>query len=289
MNRNVSYGESQIHVETVLPKGGTARGRSGQPVVSDISLSTTYHAESAADHRARFGVRDSRVYTRFGHPNLEEVAARIALLEHAEAGLVFPSGMSAVTTTVLTFLRKGDHAIVQEDTFAQTRSFATRLPDQFGIDIDFVDATDPDRVKRALKDNTALIWIDTPANPTLSVVDIHAVATIGQERGIPVCVDSTFASPYLQNPLTLGASVVMHSGTKYLSGHSDTMCGAIASDARTIARIKETQIVLGGILDPFAAWRLNKGIKTLALRVQRQSDNALEIAEFLESHDRVRA
>jgi methionine-gamma-lyase len=243
--------------------------------------------ESSEALGALFKEGADTVYTRFGNPTLTAAAEKIALLECAEAALVFSSGMGAITTSLLTVLKSGDHVVAQRNIFAQTFTFLDDPARSLGIATDFVNATNVEAVQRAIRPNTALIYIETPSNPLLEIVDIRAIAGIAQERKIPLFVDSTFATPYLQNALALGAALVLHSGSKYFGGHADLLCGIAAGEASLIQRIRKTQILLGNILDPHAAWVLLRGMKTLGLRVQRQSDNALELARLLESQKNI--
>jgi methionine-gamma-lyase len=260
-----------------------------RPLSPPIIQATTFQAETSESHGALFRDGADTLYTRMGNPTLSSAAEKVAALENAERALVFGSGMGAITTALLTFLESGDRVVAQREIFAQTFTFLDRLARSLGIETDFVDATRMDEVTEAIRPNTRLIYIETPSNPLLHVVDIRAAVEIARERGIMLLVDSTFASPYLQNPLDLGATLVIHSGTKFLGGHSDVMCGVIAGEDSLIRRIRETQIMLGTILDPHAAWLLLRGMKTLGVRVQRQCDSALEVARFLAGHKGVTA
>jgi len=229
------------------------------------------------------------VYTRFGHPTLAAAAEKIAALENAEAGLVTGSGMAAISTALLAVLRPGDHVVAQREIFGQTFTFLDRTLREFGVQTDFVPAHDEAAWERALRRDTRLVYIETPSNPLLRVVDIAERARLAHGVNALLFVDGTFASPALQNPLALGADLVLHSATKFLSGHSDVLCGAAAGSADLLRRIREMQILLGGILDPHAAWLLLRGIKTLELRMARQSETALRIAELLAGREEISA
>jgi len=263
--------------------------KENRPLSTPIQRATTFQAASSESHGILFRDRTDTLYTRFGNPTLSAAEEKMALLEKAESALVFGSGMGAITTLLLTFLESGDQVVAQREIFAQTFTFLDRLARSLGIETDFVDSTRTEEVVEAIRPNTKLIYIETPSNPLLQVVDIQATADIAAERGAMLIVDSTFASPYLQNPLALGATLTLHSGTKFLGGHSDVMCGVVAGAADLIRRIRETQILLGTILDPHAAWLLLRGIKTLGARVQRQCDNAIEVARFLASQKGIKA
>jgi cystathionine beta-lyase/cystathionine gamma-synthase len=261
----------------------------GRPLSTPIIRSTNFEVETSEKLGRRYFARDDRVYTRFGNPTQNAAAEKLAALEGAESALVFSSGMAAISTSLLSTLKPGDHVVAQREIFAQTFTVLDKMARSFGIETDFVDATDVDSVRAALRPETRLLYVETPSNPLLKIIDIRALGAIAKEKGLHLFVDGTFASPYLQNPLELGATLVLHSGTKYLGGHSDVLCGAVAGDTSRIKEIRETQIHLGGVLDPQAAWLLLRGMGTLAVRMQRQCDLALELAQFLEGHEQIAA
>jgi methionine-gamma-lyase len=263
--------------------------KENRPLSTPIQRATTFQAESSESHGILFRDRTDRLYTRFGNPTLSAAEEKIALLEKAESALVFGSGMGAITTLLLTLLKSGDHVVSQREIFAQTFTFLDRLARSLGIETTFVDSTRTEEIVEAIRPSTKLVYIETPSNPLLQVVDIQATADLAAESGAMLIVDSTFASPYLQNPLALGATLTLHSGTKFLGGHSDVMCGVVVGGDELIRRIRETQILLGTILDPHAAWLLLRGIKTLGARVQRQCDNAIRVARFLASQKGIKA
>jgi cystathionine beta-lyase/cystathionine gamma-synthase len=261
--------------------------KKNRPLSTPIVQSSTFQVASSAELRELYRTRGDTMYSRFGNPTVREACERVAALEGAEAALVFSSGMGAITTALFTALEPGDHVIAQRDIFAQTFTFLDRFLRARGTETTFVDATNPRELEAARRPNTKLVYIETPSNPLIKVVDIRAAAQIAKRSGVPLFVDSTFASPYLQNPLALGATLVLHSATKFLSGHADLMCGALAGGRELVARIHETQILLGNIQDPHGAWLLLRGVKTIGVRVQRQCDNALKIARFLEGKNGV--
>jgi cystathionine beta-lyase/cystathionine gamma-synthase len=259
-----------------------------RPLDVPIVQSNVYQMVSSEELGAMFKRKADGVYTRFGHPTTSAVAEKLAFLEGAESALAFSSGMAAISTSLTAFLRPGDHVVAQREIFAQTFKFLEEFMRPFGVSIDFVDATQPEEVAHALRPNTSLIYIETPSNPLLKVVDIRAVAGVARQAGVPLFVDGTFASPALQNPMAAGASLVLHSGTKFIGGHTDVMCGFAVGDVEQISRIKEHQILFGGVLDPHAAWLVLRGIKTLAVRVERQSHTALQLAQSLEGERGIR-
>ncbi len=259
-----------------------------RPLSIPIVQSSTFQVDTSASMGTLYRDRADTLYARIGNPTISEASKKIALLEEADAGLVFGSGMGAITTSLFAVLKPGDHVVAQRDIFAQTYQFLDRFMPKMNVETTFVDATDSEELKRAIRSSTALIYIETPSNPLLKVVDIGAVAAMAKENNVPhLFVDSTFASPVLQNPLGAGATLVLHSATKFLAGHGDLTCGAVAGGRDLIAKIREVQILLGPVMDPHAAWLLLRGIKTLGVRVKRQCESALKIARFLEKSDRV--
>ncbi len=257
-----------------------------QPLTTPIIQATNFQFPTSEALGAAFKERSEHVYTRFGHPTTGAAARTVATLEGAEGALIFSSGMAAITTSLLAVLRPGDHVVAQGEIFSPTFGFLDGIARSFGIHTDFVDP-DPEIISMAVRPETALIYVETPSNPVLRLADIAAISVIAREGGIPLFVDNTFASSYLQRPLELGATLSLQSGTKFLGGHSDVMCGIAAGDRLLIRKIYDTQLFLGGVLDPHAAWLLLRGVKTLGLRVQRQCDSALQLAQFLEAHARV--
>ncbi len=249
-----------------------------------IDRSVTYESASADEHRRLWQSRETTFYQRFGHPTTAAAADKVAQLEGADAGLVFGSGMGAISTALMSLLSAGDHVVAHRGAFDQTRRLLQGPLSGFGVASTFVDARDPANVQAALRPDTRLVYVDSPSNPLLDVIDIRAMANLTRPRDIDLVVDSTFASPFLQQPLSLGATLVVHSATKFLGGHSDVMCGAVAGNAELIDRIRATQTLVGTILDPQGAWLLLRGIKTLGLRVERQCASALAIAQHLVRH-----
>ncbi|MBN1568403.1 MAG: aminotransferase class I/II-fold pyridoxal phosphate-dependent enzyme [Acidobacteria bacterium] len=228
------------------------------------------------------------VYPRyFNTPNQEAVVRKMCALEGAESGILFSSGMAAISTAVLSLARSGDHVVMLDELYGGTHSFATNAFDRLGIRYSFA-GTDADAVAQAILPETKAIVIESPTNPLMSVLDIRRVAETAQERGITTIIDNTFASPINQKPLSLGMDIVVHSGTKYMGGHGDLCCGiALASEALT-AGIRSMAVYLGGSVNAITCYLLERSLKTLALRVERQSANAMKIASFLLSHQAVR-
>ncbi|NPV87218.1 MAG: aminotransferase class I/II-fold pyridoxal phosphate-dependent enzyme [Anaerolineae bacterium] len=230
----------------------------------------------------------AHVYTRWSNPTLRALEKRLALLEDAESAVTFASGMAAVSALFFTLLSGGDHVIASEVCYAGTVELLGQHMPRFAVQTSLVDTSDPDQVRRALRPNTRLIYVETPANPVLRIADIRTLAAIAHEAGVPLVVDSTFATPALQKPIALGADYVIHSLTKYLNGHGDALGGVILGKAEGVQRIRREMLVhLGGALSPFNAWLIQRGLETLHMRMQKHCENALQIARFLENHPRV--
>ena len=228
-------------------------------------------------------------YTRFGSPNCDELEKKIAHLEHAEAALATASGLGAISTAVMSIVKAGDHVVFGDVIYGCTYALFAKVLTNLGVTYTRVDTTDPQKVAEAIQPNTSLVYVETPANPTLKISDIAAISEIvHSHEGISMVVDSTFASPYLQNPLDLGADLVVHSATKYLSGHGTVTAGLIAGSKERIDRCRMPYLqCFGAVLDPFAAWQLMQGMKTLGIRMERHCSNAMKVARFLESHPKI--
>lgn len=250
-----------------------------QPLSEPIVLATTYTAGTAANHKELFQSGSTTFYRRFGNPTAAAAARVIADLEGAEDAIVFGSGMGAISTALFAVLRAGDHVIASREIFAQTRTVLDTVLRGYGVETEFVDERDSATVAAKIRPNTRLIYLETPSNPLLHVADIAAVAKL--RPGIELFVDGTFASPALQSPIALGATLSLHSATKFLGGHSDVMGGVASGRHDLIARLREMQILLGTVLDPHAAWLLLRGVRTLGVRVRRQAETALALARAL--------
>ncbi|MGN6360100.1 MAG: trans-sulfuration enzyme family protein [Thermomicrobiales bacterium] len=266
--------------DTLLIHGNQGPDPQTGAVVPPIHPASTF-VRRAIDDDAHFR------YSRGANPTREALEAILAGLEHGAGASAFGSGMAAVTAA-LQLLSGGDHAIVGYDCYLSTyHLFANDLP-RYGITADFVDLTDLDAARHAIKPNTRTIWIETPTNPLLDIVDLEALAALGREAGALTVVDNTFASPYCQNPLDWGIDLVVHSTTKYLGGHSDLLGGAVISRTSDLAaRITDRQYYLGAIPSPFDCWLLMRGIRTLGVRMRQHMTNAQAIAEWLCTHPKV--
>ncbi len=226
-------------------------------------------------------------YTRHGNPNHEQVERVVARIEGGEAAMVSASGMGAIAATAIALTKAGDHVLAQTMIYAGTRALLTTLLARFGVTVNFVDQHDPAAFAAAMQPNTALVMLETPSNPLLGITDLPAVSAIAHEAGALVVVDSTIATPVNQRPLALGADLVLHSATKYLGGHSDLLAGIVVGSRALVHRIWDAHHLLGATLGPFEAWLLLRGLRTLAVRIERHNANAQRIAEYLAAHPRV--
>jgi cystathionine beta-lyase/cystathionine gamma-synthase len=273
--------------ETAAVRGASDLEKKNGPVTPPIYQTSTFEVTDN-DEQIRVTPTD-RYYTRWGNPTITLAEQTIAAIEGVEAARVFASGMGAITTTILALLKAGDHIVAQRDIYGGVTKFLSQWLPKLGIETTFVDTTDYQQHAQAIRPNTKLLYLESPTNPTLRVVDMKKSAALGQQHGLISLMDSTFGTPINQHPAEYGIDLVMHSGTKYLSGHADLTCGAIAGRRDLIDQIHETRTTLGNVMDPHAAFLLIRGLKTLAVRVARQNENAQRIAEFLEQHAKVRS
>ncbi|MEM0448543.1 MAG: aminotransferase class I/II-fold pyridoxal phosphate-dependent enzyme [Methanomassiliicoccales archaeon] len=227
----------------------------------------------------------SYIYSRWGNPTIRAAEDKLVGLEGAESGLLFSSGMAAITSTILSFVSKGDHIVAVEDLYGGTYSFLRKELPRFGVEVALVNSYDIDAMERAITPNTKLIYLESPTNPLLKLVDIRGAAEVARKRGIKSVIDSTFATPINQRPLEMGVDIVVHSCTKYLNGHSDIISGAVLGNEEDMEIISRRRVLFGGAMDPFGAFLLIRGLKTLAVRMERHNKNGLRIARFLERHD----
>ncbi|MBP1990645.1 trans-sulfuration enzyme family protein [Paenibacillus eucommiae] len=245
------------------------------------------NAETAAAVVA--GDQEGIYYGRYGNPTLRVLEQKVAELEGGEDALGVSSGMAAISIALLAFLKHGDHVLVTKDVYGGTYSFLTSLAPRFGIEFDFVDCTNLEEVKLSVKANTKALYIETPSNPCLTVLDIQQLSTICKQFQIPMIVDNTFMTPYLQQPLLLGADVVVHSATKYLNGHGDVVAGIIVGKKHQIDFMrKKIMGDLGQNLNAWESFLILRGLKTMGLRVQRHCSSAQQIAEFLDAQPSIR-
>jgi cystathionine gamma-synthase/cystathionine gamma-lyase len=269
----MKFATKAIHV------GQPADPSTGATIVP-IFATSTYTQEGIGRHKGY-------EYSRTGNPTRAALEACLASLENAKYGLAFASG-TAASAAVMNLLSSGDHIVCADDVYGGTYRLFELVLKRYGLAYSWVDMTDPANVQKAIRPNTKMLWIETPTNPLLNLVDIAALAEIGRRHKLTTVVDNTFASPYLQQPLDMGADIVVHSTTKYLGGHSDVVGGAMmTSNEQHWQTIKYHQNAVGGVPGPFDSWLVLRGIKTLALRMQAHCANALEIAEWIDKHPAV--
>src|SRR5437667_2577593 len=273
--------------ETESVHGGTNLVKRNAHMAQPIYQTSTFQVtDSEQQLRA---THTDMFYTRYGNPTHTAVEARIAELEGADAALLFASGMNAITTSILALVKAGDHIVAQRDIYGGVTKFLSTWLPKVGVETTFVDSTDYEQHERAIRPNTKLLYLESPTNPTLRVVDLRKAAAIAKQHRLVTFIDSTFATPINQRPLEFGIDVALHSGTKYFAGHTDLICGIAAGRRDLIDKIRESRTTLGGTMDPHAAFMLLRGLKTLAIRVERQNESALRIAEFLARHSKVRS
>ncbi|RLV59322.1 aminotransferase class V-fold PLP-dependent enzyme [Parashewanella curva] len=258
-------------------------------LVSPLSQSATFVFDSVEQGGARFsGDEQGYIYTRLGNPTTTELENKIAVLEGAEDAAATASGMAAVSSALLANLAQGDHVIASRTVYGCCFSLLTHQFERFGIESTFVDFTDIEKVRAAIKPNTKVLFCETPVNPHLEVYDLVAIAGLAKQHDVTSIVDNTFMTPVLQRPLEFGIDMVVHSATKYLNGHGDVVAGIVCGNKQIMEKVKFEIIKdIGGIISPHDAWLILRGMKTLDVRVQRHCDNAEKVADFLESHPKV--
>ncbi len=266
--------------ETRAIHDGTPPDPATGAVVPPIYQTSTYIQESP-------GVHKGYDYSRAGNPTRQNFETALASLEDGKHGFAFGSGMAAITT-IMHVLEKDAHVICGDDVYGGTFRLFDKVLQHRAFSFSYVDFSNMENLKKTIQPNTKLIWIETPTNPLLKLIDIKAVCEVAKKQGILVVVDNTFATPYLQLPLNLGADIVMHSTTKYIGGHSDVVGGAlIVNDSKLAEKIEFLQKSMGGVPGPFDCWLSHRGLRTLAVRMQRHCENAMAIAKFLEKHPKV--
>ena len=256
-------------------------------VVTPIYQTAPFEFRSAAHAANVMGGRENGyVYSRGLNPTTEALEVKMANLEGGKAGLAQASGMAAISAAVFTEVRAGDHVIADEVIYGSTYDLFVELK-KFGVDVSFIDTSDITNVENAFRKNTKLVFFETPANPTMKLTDIKAVSEVAHGKKAKVFVDNTFMTPYFQKPLGLGADVVIHSATKYLNGHGDTLGGIIVGSSDFIKRARHTAKNMGGAISPFNSWLILRGMKTLSVRMDRHTENAMSVARFLQRHEKI--
>jgi len=275
------------HSETKAVHGAADLHKKNGPLATPIYQTSTFEVTDN-DEQVR-ATHTDHFYTRYGNPTNSVAEKTIAELEGVDAALTFASGMGAITTTIMALLRSGDHIVAQRDIYGGANKFLSQWLPKMGIETTFVDTIEYEQHARAIRPNTKLLYLESPTNPTLRVVDFKRVAALARQHKLISMIDATFGTPINQNPAKFGIDLVMHSGTKYLAGHTDLICGVVAGSHELMERIWQTRTILGNCMDPHASWMLVRGLKTLAVRVARQNENALRVAEFLAEHAKVRS
>lgn len=267
--------------------GGSSPNAAGA-LVTPIYQASTFRFDSAEQGARRFALEEEGyIYTRLGNPNSTELEKKVALLEGAEAAVSAGSGMGAITSALWSALKPGDHIVAGKALYGCTFAFLSHGASKFGVETTFVDISNIDEVKKALRPTTKVVYLESPANPTMAIADISAISALAHE--IPDCmvfVDNTYCTPYIQKPIELGADVVLHSATKYLNGHGDVIAGIVAGKKEFIDQVRYFGVkdMTGSVLSPFDAYLICRGLKTLALRMEKHCANAQLVAEFLQGH-----
>ncbi len=266
-------------INTICTHVGELKDKEFKGAVSPLYMSTSYAFEDV----------DVKRYPRyFNTPNQKALSQKIAALEHAEEAMIFGSGMAAISTALFAFLKAGDHVVLQNMLYGGTQNLVTKQFEKFGISYSFTNGLRPADFEAKINKNTKVIYIETPSNPLLTITDLAAVAEIAKRHNLVSMIDNTFASPVNQNPIDFGIDVVIHSATKYMGGHSDICAGAVASSKANMERIFQLAINLGGSLSDYTVWLLERSIKTMGIRVKCQNENALRLAEYLESNENIK-
>lgn len=268
----------QQGINTICTHAGELEDKEFKGAVSPLYMSTSYAFE---------GVEEKRYPRYFNTPNQRALAKKMAALEHGEAALIFGSGMAAVSTSILAFVHKGDHVVLQQTLYGGTSNLVVEEFEKFGVEYTITKDLELSTFEAAIRENTTAIYIETPSNPLLTITDIRGVASLAKKHGLVSMIDNTFASPVNQNPIDLGIDIVIHSATKYMGGHSDILAGTVISSEENIEKIWQMAKNLGGSLSDYTVWLLERSLKTMGLRVKAQNENAQKLAEFLEGHSHI--
>lgn len=282
--------KNQFSFETKSIHTSTPRQEAHGSLVPPIYMTSTYVFPTAEEGGRRFaGESQGMIYSRIANPTNEMLEQAIADLEGGEAGLAFGSGMGAISAVLFALVETGDHIVCSDGLYGCTYGLLSLLKKKFKVDFTIVDMADEAQVRAAMRPETKVVYIETPINPTLKLVDIEMVANIAHEGGAQLVVDNTFLTPYLQQPLKWGADVVVHSATKYLGGHGDVICGLAVGRKELMDEVRFSTLKdMGAVLSPMDAWLVLRGLKTLSVRMERHCENGLKVAEFLASHPKVK-
>ncbi len=282
-------GDRPLHRSTKAIHGGKLKN----PMFGEISVpifqNSTFSFPSAEEGAARFsGEKEGYIYTRMANPTINALEENIAELENGYRGMATATGMAAINTVYLAKLEKGSHIVSTDSVYGPTRVVLETIYKRLGVESSFVDSSNLEEIRKAIRSNTRVVYIETPANPTMKITDISGAADIAHDHGAVLVVDSTFASPHLQRPIDFGADVVVHSLTKFINGHTDVVGGMIVvKDKELYSSIKSVLNLMGGTMDPHQAWLVLRGVQTLPLRIEKGQESAMKLAEFLENHPNV--
>jgi methionine-gamma-lyase len=278
-----SRGKSTRAIHAALDK--TIYGEVSVPIFE----SSTFSFPSAEEGAERFsGAKPGYLYTRMGNPTVDALEQTVTEIENGFAGIATASGMAAITSVYLSLLGQNEHIVESEVVYGPSRIVLETHLSRFGVHSSFVDTSDLRKTEAALRENTRLVFVETPSNPTLSIADLRGTAEIAHRRGALLVVDNTMAGPYLQRPIEHGADIVIHSLTKYLNGHSDVIGGIIVTSSEEVhKRIRKTVNLFGGVMDPLQAWLILRGVRTLGIRMEKSQENAVRLARFLAGHPKI--
>jgi methionine-gamma-lyase len=282
--KNKGIGTKAIH-------GGVIKNKYGA-LATPIYQTSTFVFKNVEEGAKRFlGEEEGYIYSRLSNPTLTVAEEKVAILENGEKALATSSGMGAISATLWTLLKAGDHVLADKTLYGCTYAYISHGLTKFGVEVDFADMSDLEEVKIKLKDNTKVIYLETPANPNLKIVDIQKISELSHNKNsnIKVVVDNTFATPFCQKPLLLGADIVVHSATKYLNGHGDVIAGFVVGSQEMINDIRTVGLkdMTGAVLGPNEAFLIIRGLKTFEIRMQKHCENAMKVAEFLEQNEKV--
>lgn len=278
----------KIGFNTKLIHGGEFEDQFGSATVPIYQTSTFKFKNAQHGADCFSGSSDGFIYTRIANPTVRALEKNLAELENGYDGIATSSGMSAITSIYMALLSSGSHIISTASVYGPARGILEKDFSRFGVEADFVNTSDLNAIKAVVKKNSKMLYVETPANPTMDITDIKACADIAKENNLILVVDNTFASPFLQNPLDLGADVVLHSLTKFINGHADIVGGVVVTKEKSLYdKIRHMMVYMGANMDPHQAYMVLRGVKTLALRVERGQENAMKVARFLESHPKI--
>lgn len=280
--------KKNLHEDSILVHGAEIENLYGA-AVTPIYQTSTFKFKNADEGAACFaGEAPGFIYSRIGNPTIAALENTLSALEHGTRAIAVCSGMAAVNTVYAAFLKSGDHILSTDAVYGQSRVVMEKYWSNFGIESTYVDTSNIENIKKSIRSNTKMLYIETPTNPTIAITDLKAYVEIAQQRGIIIVVDNTFCSPILQKPLDIGIDIVLHSMTKFLNGHADIVAGCIVSkNAELDAKLRAVMIYFGFNMDPTQAYMVIRGLKTLSIRVLKQQENAQIIAEWLEKHPKI--